>query len=29
MLTPRIKLAILAIASIAGAALIGGSPWGP
>ena len=29
MLNTRIKLALLAVASVVGAALIGGSPWGP
>jgi hypothetical protein len=29
MLSSRIKLALLAVASIAGAALVGGVPWGP
>jgi hypothetical protein len=29
MLSARIKLALLAAASIAGAALIGSFPWGP
>jgi hypothetical protein len=29
MLTSRIKLALVAVASIVGAALIGGTPWGP
>jgi hypothetical protein len=29
MLSARIKLALLAIASMAGAALLGSYPWGP
>jgi len=29
MLYSRIKLALLAVASIVGAALVGGVPWGP
>jgi len=29
MLSARIKLALLAIASIVAAALVGGIPWGP
>ena len=29
MLSSRIKLALLAVASIVGAALVGGVPWGP
>jgi hypothetical protein len=29
MLSPRIKLALLAAASIVGASLVGGIPWGP
>jgi hypothetical protein len=29
MLSSRVKLALLAVASIVGAALIGGVPWGP
>jgi len=29
MLSPRIKLALLAVAAIVGAAAIGGVPWGP
>ena len=29
MLSSRIKLALLAVASVVGAALIGGVPWGP
>jgi len=29
MLSSRIKLALLAVASIVGAALVGGLPWGP
>jgi hypothetical protein len=29
MLSSRIKLALLAVASIVGAAIVGGLPWGP
>jgi len=29
MLSPRVKLALLAVASIVSAALVGGFPWGP
>ena len=29
MLSSRVKFALLAVASIVGAALIGGVPWGP
>jgi hypothetical protein len=29
MLSSRIKLALVAVASIVGAALVGGIPWGP
>jgi hypothetical protein len=29
LLSSRVKLALLAVASIVGAALIGGVPWGP
>ena len=29
MLSTRVKLALLAVASVVGAALMGGSPWGP
>jgi hypothetical protein len=29
MLSSRVKLALLAVASIVGAALVGGIPWGP
>ena len=29
MFSSRVKLALLAVASIVGAALIGGVPWGP
>jgi len=29
MLSARLKFALLAVASIAGAALVGGVPWGP
>jgi len=29
MLSARMKLALLAVASIVGAALVGGAPWGP
>jgi hypothetical protein len=29
MFSLRVKLALLAIASVVGAALMGGSPWGP
>jgi hypothetical protein len=29
MLSPRVKFALLAVASIVGAALVGGIPWGP
>jgi hypothetical protein len=29
MLSARVKLALLAIGSIVGAALVGGVPWGP
>jgi hypothetical protein len=29
LVTARLKLALLAIGSIAAAALIGGCPWGP
>ena len=29
MLSPRVKLALLAVASIVGAALMGEFPWGP
>jgi hypothetical protein len=29
MLSSRIKLALLAVASVVGAAVIGGVPWGP
>lgn len=29
MLSPRVKLALLAAASIVGAALVGSLPWGP
>jgi len=29
MLSSRVKLALLAVASIMGAALVGGLPWGP
>jgi hypothetical protein len=29
MLTSRIKLALVAAASIIGAALVAGTPWGP
>jgi hypothetical protein len=29
MLTPRIKLALVTVASIIGAALVAGTPWGP
>jgi len=29
LLSARIKLALLAVGSIVGAALIGGCPWGP
>ena len=29
MLSPRVKLALVAIGAIVGAALMGGSPWGP
>jgi hypothetical protein len=29
MLSARVKLALLAIGSIIGAALVGGVPWGP
>jgi hypothetical protein len=29
MLSTRIKLALLAVASVVGAALVGGVPWGP
>jgi hypothetical protein len=29
MLSPRVKLTLLAIGSIIGAALVGGVPWGP
>ena len=28
-MSARVKLALLAIASIAGAAIVGGCPWGP
>jgi len=29
MLSARVKLALLAVASIVGAALVAGAPWGP
>jgi len=29
MLSARVKLALLAVASIVGAALLGSAPWGP
>jgi hypothetical protein len=29
MLSARVKLALLAVASIVGAALVGSFPWGP
>jgi hypothetical protein len=29
MFSSRVKLALLAVASIVGAALVGGLPWGP
>jgi len=29
MLSARIKLALLAVASVVGAAFVGGVPWGP
>ena len=29
MLASRVKLALVAVASIVGAALVGGLPWGP
>jgi hypothetical protein len=29
MFSPRVKLALLAAASILGAALVGSMPWGP
>jgi hypothetical protein len=29
MFSSRIKLALLAVSSVVGAALIGGCPWGP
>ena len=29
MLSARMKLALLAVASVVGAALVGGLPWGP
>jgi hypothetical protein len=29
MLSARVKFALLAVASIVGAALVGGVPWGP
>jgi hypothetical protein len=29
MLSARVKLALLALASMVGAALVGGYPWGP
>jgi hypothetical protein len=29
MLSSRVKLALLAVASVVGAALVGGLPWGP
>jgi hypothetical protein len=29
MISARVKLALLAVASIVGAALVGGLPWGP
>jgi hypothetical protein len=29
MVSMRVKLVLLAVASVVGAALMGGSPWGP
>jgi len=29
MLSPRLKLALLALATVVGAAFVGGYPWGP
>jgi hypothetical protein len=29
MLSARVKLALLTVASLVGAALVGGYPWGP
>jgi hypothetical protein len=29
MLSGRVKLALLAVASVVGAAFVGGFPWGP
>lgn len=29
MLSTRVKLALLAVASVVGAAIVGGLPWGP